>query len=70
MVEISLRWGAAVRVPAKTLRSGAAQLAMAGECMALVLLSTSTGTPSRPARRASSRMPVVDPASTWTRGPS
>jgi hypothetical protein len=70
MVEISLRCGAAACVPAKTLRSGATYLAMAGECMARIPARTSTGTPSEPARLASSRMPAVDPARTCAPGPS
>ena len=70
MVEISRRRGAAKRVPAKTLRNGAAQLAIAGECRACVMPSTSTVTPAAAARRVRLRMPVVDPASTCERAPS
>ena len=69
-VEISRRRGGAKRVPAKTLRSGASHLAIAGECSACVMPSTSTGTPAAAARRARLRMPAVDPASTCERAPS
>ncbi len=73
MVETSRRRGGPKLVPAKTLRSGTAHPAMPGECIGVVPRppsSTSTGTPSIPARLVSSRMPAVDPASTCVRGPS
>jgi hypothetical protein len=70
MVEMTLRCGAVAPVAEKTPRSGATHLAMAGECIAIVPPSTSASMPSVAARLASSRMPMVDPASTWVRGPS
>ena len=70
IVEISRRRGGPKLVPANTLRSGAAHLAMPGECIGAALWRTSTGTLSIAARLVSSRTPVVDPASTCVRGPS
>ena len=73
MVETSRRRGGAKLVPARTLRNGAAHLAMPGKCIGLVprpSSSTSTGTPAIPARLVSSRMPAVDPARTCVRVPS
>ncbi|HEY6295442.1 MAG TPA: hypothetical protein VIX15_07240 [Streptosporangiaceae bacterium] len=69
-VDTRRRRGGAKRVPAKTLRSGAVHLAMAGQCRACGLGSTSAVMPSAAARRVSSRMPALDPASTCVRGPS
>ena len=69
-VEISRRRGGAKRASAYRLRNGAAHLAMAGECMACVMPSTSTAMPSVAARRVRLRMPMVDPASTCARIPS
>jgi hypothetical protein len=70
MVETSRRRGGAKLVAARTLRSGAAHLAMPGEYIGAALSRTSTGTLSGPARLVSSRTPAVDPASTCIRGPS
>jgi hypothetical protein len=64
------RRGCAKRVPAKTLRSGAVHTAMAGQCRACMLGSTSAAMPSAAARLLSSRTPAADPASTCVRGPS
>jgi hypothetical protein len=69
-VETSRRRGVAKRVPASTLRSGPAEEAMAGECRAGAMPSTSAVTPSAAARLVSSRTSAVDPVSTWARGPS
>jgi hypothetical protein len=70
MVETSRRRGGANAVPAKTLRNGAAQLAIAGECKARARPSTSTAAPAAAARRARLRMPAGDPASTCERASS